>query len=46
MSDHALRLLGLADALDRLRGRATTPNNAADLGNLAATARRVARRMN
>lgn len=44
MTDRALALLGLADALDRLRRRATTPTSAVDLDRLAATARRVARR--
>lgn len=43
MSERALRLLDLAAALDALRRRATTSTASADLDQLAATARRLAR---
>jgi len=44
MTTRTLALLGLAAALADLRRRATTPTSIADLDQLAATARRLARR--
>ena len=44
MSERALCLVALADALDAMRRRATTSTAAVDLDRLAATARHLARR--